>query len=206
MWSGITTPTFRKTALFDYLQENSDVLERLMVRCRPGAFDPEHRGGLHGPEGASISLTLVAGGLDQGVTITGSPTSWDQPGEDLPGVRNGEVDRDVEAVRYKPRPAVPAKLDPYKAVIRERLREFPELPALRLFEHPGRRLPGRLNGGWRPGVKLRITDCLFACLLVPGKVPWPRHLLQPRSPEQRLSKRPSWRPTARRAWTAPDSL
>lgn len=49
-------------------------------------------------------------------------------------VRSGELDRDVSEVRYKPRPPVPTKLDPYKLIIQERLAEFPELTAVRLLE------------------------------------------------------------------------
>lgn len=73
--------------------------------------------------------------LDQGLTITEISCELGISRQTIyRWVKSGEVDRDVEEVRYKPRPPVPTKLDPYKAVIRERLREFPELTALRLFE------------------------------------------------------------------------
>ena len=43
-------------------------------------------------------------------------------------------DLDEEAVRYRPRPPVPSKLDPYKAIIDARLAEYPKLTATRLFK------------------------------------------------------------------------
>lgn len=51
-------------------------------------------------------------------------------------IQSGELDRDIDAesVRYTPRPPKPAKLDPYKPMIRARLAEFPELSAVRIFE------------------------------------------------------------------------
>lgn len=51
-------------------------------------------------------------------------------------IATGQLERDLEAgeARYSPRPAVPRKLDPYKAIIHERLHAFPELTAVRLFE------------------------------------------------------------------------
>jgi transposase len=51
-------------------------------------------------------------------------------------IRDGDLDRDVddEAVRYGPRPAVPTKLDPYKAIIETRLAAYPELSSVRLLE------------------------------------------------------------------------
>ena len=45
----------------------------------------------------------------------------------------GGLDRDLEEVRYGPQPPVPNKLDPYKAIVRERLEECPELTAVRLL-------------------------------------------------------------------------
>jgi transposase len=45
---------------------------------------------------------------------------------------SGQLDRPiVRPVRYPPRPT---RLDPYKAIIRERLETYPELSAVRLFE------------------------------------------------------------------------
>jgi transposase len=51
-------------------------------------------------------------------------------------IRSGQLDRnlDEDPVRYAPRAPVPWKLDSYKAIIRERLKEYPELSAVRLFE------------------------------------------------------------------------
>jgi transposase len=47
----------------------------------------------------------------------------------------GDLERDLDAepVRYGPRPAVPTKLDAYKAVIETRLTKYPALSAVRLF-------------------------------------------------------------------------
>ncbi len=51
-------------------------------------------------------------------------------------IKTGQLDRDLddEPVRYKPRPAVFRKLDPYKGIIQERLEAFPLLTAQRLFD------------------------------------------------------------------------
>ena len=50
-------------------------------------------------------------------------------------IRNGELDRDLEeAPRYGPRPPVPHKLDPYKAIIDARLEAYPKLSSVRLLE------------------------------------------------------------------------
>jgi transposase len=51
-------------------------------------------------------------------------------------IQAGELDRDLDAepVRYKSRPRVPRKIDPYRGIIRARLEEYPELTAKRLFE------------------------------------------------------------------------
>ena len=51
-------------------------------------------------------------------------------------IRDGDLDRDLEAVsvRYGPRPAVPTKLDPFKAVIEDRLAAYPDLSAVRLLD------------------------------------------------------------------------
>jgi transposase len=49
-------------------------------------------------------------------------------------VRNGELDRDLdEPVRYKARPAVPRKLDPYRGIIQTRLDAYPKLSSVRLL-------------------------------------------------------------------------
>jgi transposase len=51
-------------------------------------------------------------------------------------LREGALDRhsDEQPVEYGPRPPVPTKLDPYKPLIQERLRAFPELSSVRLLE------------------------------------------------------------------------
>jgi len=51
-------------------------------------------------------------------------------------VKTGQLDRDLdqEPVRYKPRPPVPRKIDPYKPIIHSRLEEYPELTATRVFQ------------------------------------------------------------------------
>ena len=51
-------------------------------------------------------------------------------------IRSGELDRDVDLdpPRYKRRPAVPKKLDPFKPLILARLEAFPELTSVRLLE------------------------------------------------------------------------
>lgn len=50
-------------------------------------------------------------------------------------IRGGELDRDLdEPLHYKPRPPVARKLDPYKAIIHERLDTYPKLSSVRLLE------------------------------------------------------------------------
>lgn len=51
-------------------------------------------------------------------------------------IRDGELDRDVDTDPpcYTPRPPVPTKLDPYKAIIETRLKALPDLSAVRLLE------------------------------------------------------------------------
>jgi transposase len=50
-------------------------------------------------------------------------------------IRTGQLDRDLDAkpVRYTPRPAVPTKLDPYRAMIVARLEAYPRLSSVRLL-------------------------------------------------------------------------
>lgn len=50
-------------------------------------------------------------------------------------IATGQLDRDLDeaAVRYGPRPAVAGKLEPYRALIGERLAAYPQLSATRLF-------------------------------------------------------------------------
>lgn len=54
-------------------------------------------------------------------------------------IATGQMDRDLdeEVVRYKARPPVPRKIDRYRGIIEERLAQFPELTATRLFEEIG---------------------------------------------------------------------
>lgn len=51
-------------------------------------------------------------------------------------IRSGELDRDLDAgpVRYKPRPAMPTKLEPYRALIVARLEAYPRLSSVRLLD------------------------------------------------------------------------
>lgn len=49
-------------------------------------------------------------------------------------IRDGELDRDVDGLRYGPRPPVPTKLDAYAAIIETRLAAYPELSAVRLLD------------------------------------------------------------------------
>ena len=50
-------------------------------------------------------------------------------------IETGQLDRecDAEPVRYGPRGPAPSKLDPYKAIIDERLATYPKLSATRLY-------------------------------------------------------------------------
>lgn len=50
-------------------------------------------------------------------------------------IEAGLLDTDTDRIqaRYTPRPPVPSKLDPYKPLLVERLRDFPELTAVRLL-------------------------------------------------------------------------
>ena len=51
-------------------------------------------------------------------------------------IESGQLDRDLSSgeARYTPRPRVAHKLDPYRAIIDERLEQFPKLLAKRLFD------------------------------------------------------------------------
>jgi transposase len=51
-------------------------------------------------------------------------------------IETGQLDRDLDSheVHYRARPPVPTRLDPYKAIIQERLEAFPLLTSQRLFE------------------------------------------------------------------------
>lgn len=74
--------------------------------------------------------------LEQGMTITALVERLGVSRRTLyHWIKTGQLDRDLdqEPVRYKPRPPVPRKIDPYKAIILSRLGEYPELSATRLF-------------------------------------------------------------------------
>jgi transposase len=49
-------------------------------------------------------------------------------------IRAGDVDRDVETLRYGPRAPMPTKLDAYKPIIEARLAAYPALSAVRLLD------------------------------------------------------------------------
>lgn len=50
-------------------------------------------------------------------------------------IQTGQLERDLEQeICYRPRPAVPRKLDPYKSIILARLEAYPRLSAKRLLE------------------------------------------------------------------------
>jgi transposase len=51
-------------------------------------------------------------------------------------IKDGDLDRELspKTVSYGPRPPVPHKLDPYRAIIETRLADYPELTAVRLLE------------------------------------------------------------------------
>src|SRR5256885_15206781 len=60
-------------------------------------------------------------------------------------IETGQLDRDLDnqEVRYRARPPVTTRLDPYKPIIQARLEAFPLLTAQRLFEE--------LRGAGYPG-------------------------------------------------------
>lgn len=49
-------------------------------------------------------------------------------------IEQGVIETPVAEPRYKPRPPVVAKLEPYKGLIEARLAAYPALSAVRLFE------------------------------------------------------------------------
>ncbi len=73
--------------------------------------------------------------LEQGFTITAIA---ERVGVDRRTIQRwiaaGQLDIDPRTVRYGPRPPVVTKLDPYKAIVRQRLETYPELTAVRLFD------------------------------------------------------------------------
>ena len=77
----------------------------------------------------------------------------------------GLLDTDTDRIqaRYTPRPQVPTKLDPFKPLLAERLRDFPELTAVRLLAEVQ-------AAGYRGGYS-QLRD--YVRLLRPAPVPEP---------------------------------
>ena len=67
-------------------------------------------------------------------------------------IETGQLDRDLDSqqVRYRPRPPVVTRLDPYKPIIQARLEAFPLLTAQRLFEE--------LRGAGYPGGYTQLKE------------------------------------------------
>ena len=67
-------------------------------------------------------------------------------------IRSGQLDRDLSggASGYSPRPGVSHKLDPYKAIIWDRLTQYPQLSAKRLFDE--------VRAAGYPGSYSRVRD------------------------------------------------
>lgn len=73
--------------------------------------------------------------LEQGLTITAIAERLAVDRRTIQRwVAAGQLDIDPRAVCYGPRPLVATKLDPYRAIVRQRLETYPELTAVRLFE------------------------------------------------------------------------
>lgn len=73
--------------------------------------------------------------LDQGLTISAIAERLAVDRRTIQRwITAGQLDIDPSSVRYGPRPPVTTKLDPYKAVVRQRLETYPELTAVRLFD------------------------------------------------------------------------
>ena len=51
-------------------------------------------------------------------------------------IETGQLDRELDGapIRYKPRPAVPRKVDAFRSIVEARLTEYPKLSAVRLFD------------------------------------------------------------------------
>ena len=81
-------------------------------------------------------------------------------------ITTGQLDRDLEGgrARYRPRPRVEHKLDPYKGIIEARLEEFPRLSAKRLYEE--------VRGAGYTGGYVRLRDHVRA--------------VRPREPEEEV--------------------
>ena len=80
-------------------------------------------------------------------------------------VVTGQLDRDLSSgvLRYSPRPPVPHKLDPYRAIIDSRLEEFPGLSAQRLFDE--------IRAAGYPGGYSRVRDYVRAARPCPAAEP-----------------------------------
>ena len=67
-------------------------------------------------------------------------------------IESGQLDRDLSrgGTRYSPRPPVVHKLDPYKAIIWDRLTQYPQLSAKRLFDE--------VRSAGYPGSYSRVRD------------------------------------------------
>ena len=67
-------------------------------------------------------------------------------------IQSGQLDRDLTsgASGYSPRPQVPHKLDPYKAIIWDRLTQYPQLSVKRLFDE--------VRSAGYPGSYSRVRD------------------------------------------------
>ena len=64
--------------------------------------------------------------LDEGLTVTEASRELGISRQTIyRWIHAGELDGVLEEVRYGPRPPVPTKLDPYKAIVRERLESTP---------------------------------------------------------------------------------
>ena len=71
-------------------------------------------------------------------------------------IESGQLDRDLSSgeTSYTSRPRVAHKLDPYKAIIEERLEQFPKLSAQRLFDE--------VHAAGYPGGYSRVRDYVRA--------------------------------------------
>ena len=51
-------------------------------------------------------------------------------------IKTGQLDRELddETVRYKKRPRIERRIDPYREILHSRLHEFPELSSVRLHD------------------------------------------------------------------------
>ena len=80
-------------------------------------------------------------------------------------IREGDLDRDLDAtpVQYGPRPAVPTKLDAYKAIVETRLAAYPQLSAVRLL--------AEIRAAGFEGTYTQLTDFVRRLRPVPAPEP-----------------------------------